>query len=67
MCGSRHPIIAIDATNVSIGCERNTLAWWRENAEVLGGKYGYSPAQIEEYKLHLEYAERWLESRRNAV
>jgi hypothetical protein len=60
LAGTRHAIIAIDESNISIGCKRHTLAWWRKNAEASGRKEGYTPAQIEEYRLHIEYVATWL-------
>jgi len=35
--------------NVTIGCRRNTLAWWLENYRKIGEKEIYTPEQIAEY------------------
>lgn len=61
--GSRDAIIAIDNDNVSIGCMRHPLAWWREHYEATGKRNNYTAAQIAEYKLHIEYVAQWLDAR----
>ena len=65
--GTRHPIIAIDEENVSIGCMRNSLAWWSEHYADTGQSQGYSAKQIEEYRLHIEYVATWMSARKQAV
>ena len=60
LAGTRHAVIATDENNVSIGCIRNTLAWWREHFDTAGRKENYTAAQIEEYRLHIEYVATWL-------
>ncbi len=47
--GSRHIITMLSEYNVTIGCRRNTLAWWLENYRKIGKKEGYTPEQIAEY------------------
>lgn len=51
---SRHSIAAIDG-DVRIGCERRPIAEWMEKFEAIGTKQGYTPAQIQEYGLHLRH------------
>ena len=65
--GTRHPICAIDEGNVSIGCMRNSLAWWSEHYADTGQSQGYSAKQIEEYRLHIEYVATWMSARKQAV
>ena len=65
--GTSHPICAIDEENVSIGCMRNSLAWWREHYSAVGRNERYSAAQIEEYRLHIEYVATWMSARKQAV
>ena len=65
--GTRHPICAIDEGNVSIGCMRNSLAWWREHYSAVGRNERYSAEQIEEYRLHIEYVATWMSVRKQAV
>ena len=60
ICGSRHAIVCVDSETISVGCLRNTLAWWVKNYRVVGEQQGYSPSAIEEYGRHLEYAAEWL-------
>ena len=61
--GTRDQIIAVDEENISIGCRRNNLAWWREHYAAAGRVEQYSAAQIEEYRLHIEYVAAWLAAR----
>jgi|WetSurMetagenome_2_1015567.scaffolds.fasta_scaffold01336_3 uncharacterized protein YjbI with pentapeptide repeats len=58
--GSRHALIAIDADNISIGCLRDTLAQWRKHDAGTRCLEYYTAAQVEEYRLHIEYAAAWL-------
>jgi hypothetical protein len=62
--GSRHAIIAVDEDNISIGCLRHDLAWWREHCQSAGRAEKYSDVQIEEYRLHIEYVAQWLAARK---
>ena len=64
--GSRHPIIAVDEDNISIGCMLHDLAWWREHYKASGRAQRYSDVQIEEYRLHIEYVAQWLAARKAA-
>ncbi len=47
--GSRHIVTMLSDDNVSIGCRRDTLAWWLENYRKIGEKEGYNSKQIAEY------------------
>lgn len=58
--GTRHAIWCMDETNVSVGCVRNTLAWWMEHHQAVGRKEGYSDAEAAEYKMHPDYCAQWL-------
>jgi hypothetical protein len=60
LTGSMHPIIAVDAEHVSIGCYRKPLQWWLENYQTIGAEEDYSTNQIAEYKRHLDYVQEWL-------
>ena len=64
--GSRHAIIAVDEANISIGCMRHDLAWWREHYAAAGRAEKYSDAQVEEFRLHIEYAAQWFSARKAA-
>ena len=61
--GSRHSLIATPEA-ISIGCMRNTPDWWREHYAGVGRSEGYSAAEIEEYRQHIEYAAAWLAARK---
>ncbi len=65
--GSRHAIHAVDEDNISIGCMRASLVWWREHYAEVGAKEKYSAAQIEEYRRHIEYCAAWLAARQGSV
>jgi uncharacterized protein YjbI with pentapeptide repeats len=60
--GSRHSLIATTDA-ISIGCIRNTLDWWREHYAGVGRAEGYSAAEVDEYRQHIEYAAVWLEGK----
>ena len=62
--GSRDAIIAVDEDNISIGCMRNDLVWWRKHYAAVGRSESYSYAQIEEYRLHIEYVAQWFAARK---
>ena len=62
--GSRHAIIAVDEDNISIGCMRHDLVWWREHYAATGRAEKYSDAQVEEYRLHIEYVAQWFAARK---
>jgi hypothetical protein len=47
--GGRHQGIA-HCTHISIGCEYNTHAEWREKYQAIGEKNEYTPEQIERYR-----------------
>ena len=64
IAGTRHALHALDEDNISIGCMRNTLAWWREHFRECGHENGYTLEQIEEYRMHIEYAAQWLAARK---
>jgi len=64
IAGSRHALIAVDEDNVSIGCLRHSLAWWCEHYAAVGSRESYTAQQIEEYRMHLEYAAQWLAFRK---
>jgi len=64
LCGTRHPIIVVDANNVSIGCHRKPLAEWLASGVELAEKECYSTLEIQEYRILLECVGQWLENRR---
>ena len=64
LCGTRHPIIVVDANNVSIGCHRKPLAEWLSSGVDLAEKECYSTLEIQEYRILLECVGQWLENRR---
>jgi len=59
--GSMHWIIVREPGHITIGCHHLPVAWWQENAEVVGERNGYNSDQIEEYKRHIQYCREWME------
>ena len=55
--GHKHPLVYLNG-NLRIGCHELTLEQWRNKAEKIGAKEGYSPLDIEIYKLHIEHITR---------
>jgi hypothetical protein len=60
--GSSHWIIVREAGKISIGCCHETVEWWESHYAAIGRKESYTPAQVEEYRKHIEYAKSWMET-----
>ena len=60
IAGSLHPVTACAYGQLQIGCIGKSLTWWKENRVRAGEENGYTPAQIEEYGLYVEMAEKWM-------
>jgi hypothetical protein len=60
--GSSHWIIVREAGKISIGCYHETVEWWESHYAAIGRKESYTPAQVEEYRKHIEYAKSWMET-----
>lgn len=56
--GTRHALTHCAPRTVMVGCRRFYLPTWRETYEAVGRESGYSEAEIAEYALYLELAER---------
>lgn len=52
--GHRDPLVYVNGV-LQIGCERHTLAEWRERHREIGKQNGYSAQDTEIYKLHIEH------------
>jgi len=53
--GHHHWLCTTHDGNLQIGCHVYTFEQWQEHAEAIGKKEGYSPLDIEIYKLHIEH------------
>ena len=60
--GTRWPIIVRQSGFITIGCEHHEIAWWRENGEKLAIRESYTPAQIAEYRAHVDHCEQWMKA-----
>jgi hypothetical protein len=58
--GTAHQLTTCSRVELAIGCEKHPVAWWREHHRGVGRKYGYSAAQIVEYRQYIELAAAWL-------
>ena len=56
--GHKHWLITTHDGRLQIGCHIKTFDEWREHAEAIGRKEGYSHLDIEIYKLHIEHIEK---------
>jgi Pentapeptide repeats (8 copies) len=52
--GHTDPLVYVNGA-LQIGCERHTLAEWREKYRQIGKQNGYSALDTEIYKLHIEH------------
>lgn len=59
--GSAHSITVCSFTEISIGCEKHTIEYWKTNYRKIGKKYGYTDSQIEEYSLLINMASNWVD------
>ena len=53
--GHRHPLTLSSHGQITIGCCTHSIEQWKENAKKIGDVQGYSPLDIEIYKLHIEH------------
>jgi hypothetical protein len=63
---SQHSIVVID-DDISIGCQRMTLAEWLERFEAVGREAGYAEPRIAEYGIYLRAIRDVLESRKHGT
>ena len=56
--GHRHWLCTTSDGKLQIGCHIYSFNYWREHADAIGRKEGYSPLDVEIYKLHIEHIER---------
>ena len=56
--GHKHPMWTTQDGKLQIGCHTKTFDEWREHADAIGRAEGYSPLDVEIYKLHIEHVER---------
>src|SRR2546426_699353 len=60
--GSRDCLSVSAHGRLSIGCETRAIEWWEEHYDAMGRKHGYTPAQIAEYRKHIQYCKEWMEA-----
>ena len=56
--GHKHWLITTPDGKLHIGCHAYAFEDWQEHADAIGRKQGYSPLDIEIYKLHIEHIRR---------
>jgi Pentapeptide repeats (8 copies) len=56
--GHKHWLCTTQDGKLQIGCHIYTFEDWQEHAEAIGRKEGYSPLDIEIYKLHIEHLKK---------
>ena len=61
--GTRHFLTTSSHTKITIGCVTHTTDFWLKNYQEIGKKEGYSEEEIEEYRLLITTAVRWLNDR----
>jgi hypothetical protein len=62
IAGSRHPVYIQHGGMIQIGCIFKPLDWWKENRVSCGEREDYSPAQIAEYGMYIELAEKLIQA-----
>src|SRR6266404_5437938 len=53
--GHKHWLCTTHDGRLQIGCHVYTFEQWQEHADAIGKKEGYSPLDVEIYKLHIEH------------
>ena len=53
--GHKHWLCTTHDGNLKIGCHVYTFDQWQDHADSIGKKEGYSPLDIEIYKLHIDH------------
>ena len=53
--GHKHWLCTTPDGQLQIGCHVYSFEDWQEHAEAIGRKEGYSPIDVEIYKLHIDY------------
>ena len=53
--GHKHWLSTTHDGRLQIGCHVYTFEQWQEHADAIGKKEGYSPLDVEIYKLHIEH------------
>jgi hypothetical protein len=52
--GTRHALTNCEHGHIQIGCHCMTFKDWQEKGEEIGKREGYTPEEIEEYRLYVE-------------
>ena len=58
IAGTMHALTLCSRTEIAIGCHVHTIEHWHEHYRAIGRANGYSDAQIEEYRAHIEHLAR---------
>jgi hypothetical protein len=56
--GHKHAMWTTQDGQLQIGCHKNTFEQWLKKAEKIGAAEGYSPLDVEIYKLHIAHIEQ---------
>ena len=51
---SRHTVSYWGEDVIQIGCKRYTISEWQKHFRIIGEAEGYSPEQMEEYKVYID-------------
>jgi hypothetical protein len=54
----KHSLYFVHPDTIVVGCQQHSIAEWREQIDKIGVENGYSPLEIEVYKLHIEHLAR---------
>ena len=63
--GSKHSVSWWGLNEISIGCHRKEIEWWKENYKMIGEKERYTPEQCEEYYQYILICEQMQKSLKN--
>ncbi len=54
--GSKYPVCMYSSTQIKIGCQIHTAKEWMRHGELIAKKDGFTPEEIEEYRMYIELA-----------
>ena len=60
--GTKHSVSWWGCSEISIGCDRKSIEWWKENYKAAGVREGYMPEQCDEYYQYILICEKMQES-----
>ena len=60
--GTNHSVSWWGCSEISIGCYRKSIDWWKENYKAAGVEEGYTPEQCDEYYQYILMCEKMQES-----